>query len=284
VRTPDGGSRVLVDYGLSFEGETDDVRLARVFREADLRVAEIFDVSGVAGCLLVEDLGDTRLESVVADARPALERAVLLAAQVAVRGTEALARSDRRDGPVLDTERFRYEMDYFLEHYVEGLCGIDPPPEGLGEGLHALADRAADTPKRILCHRDYHSRNLMVAPDGSLAMVDIQDARWGPDTYDLASLLRDGYIDIDEAWIDPLVDLYLSALDDPPAEGFRTRLIRVSAQRMIKALGTFGYQVTVRRDRRYLAPIPRILARLDRILPELPETRRLHDLLRGTFP
>jgi aminoglycoside/choline kinase family phosphotransferase len=115
-------------------------------------------------------------------------------------------------------------------------------------------------------------------------MVDIQDARWGPDTYDLASLLRDGYIEIDEQWIDPLVDLYLSGLDDPPAEGFRTRLTRVSAQRMIKALGTFGYQVAVRHDRRYLDPIPRTLARLDRILPELPEGRPLHTLLKtGTL-
>ena len=155
----------------------------------------------------------------------------IAAAEIANRGTPVLKDSERAEGPALDAERFRFEMDYFLEHYVRGLRGIENPPEELTGALHALADRAADTPRRVLCHRDYHSRNLMVAADGSLAMVDIQDARWGPDTYDLASLLHDGYIEFDEDWIDPLIDLYLSALDGPPAEGFRTRLTRVSAQR-----------------------------------------------------
>ena len=57
----------------------------------------------------------------------------------------------------------------------------------------------AETPERVFCHRDFHSRNLMVLTDGSLAMVDIQDARWGPLTYDLASLLRDAYMRIDDS-------------------------------------------------------------------------------------
>jgi aminoglycoside/choline kinase family phosphotransferase len=284
IRTPEGHSRVLVDYGLPFDGETDDVRLARVFREADLRIAEIHDACGPAGCLLVEDLGDVRLESAVADAPGGaglalLERAVILAAHVAVRGTPVLARSERSSGPALDAERFRFEMDFFVEHYVGSLRGCDPPPAGLREALHALADRAADTPRRVLCHRDFHSRNLMLPADGSLAMVDIQDARWGPDTYDLASILRDGYIEIDDDWHAPLVDLYLSALDRPPAEGFRSRLDRVAAQRMIKALGTFGYQAAVRKDERYLEPIPRTLRRLRRLLSGFAGPHLVHEMM-----
>ncbi len=47
----------------------------------------------------------------------------------------------------------------------------------------------------MLCHRDYHSRNLMLH-DGSLYIIDFQDARMGPDTYDLVSLLRDSYVDL----------------------------------------------------------------------------------------
>ena len=35
--------------------------------------------------------------------------------------------------------------------------------------------------------------------DGSLYVIDFQDARMGPDTYDLASLLRDSYVDIDRS-------------------------------------------------------------------------------------
>ncbi len=125
IRLDDETSHVLVDYGRPFDGETDDVRLARVFREADLRVPEIREVCGPAGCLLVEDLGDRRLEFAVEQAGEEslslLERAVTLAARVATRGTPALAGSSRRDGPALDAERFRFEMEFFIEHYVGGL-------------------------------------------------------------------------------------------------------------------------------------------------------------------
>jgi aminoglycoside/choline kinase family phosphotransferase len=120
----------------------------------------------------------------------------------------------------------------------------------------------------------------MVRPDGSLAMVDIQDARWGPDSYDLASLLRDAYVDLDESWIEPFVDSYRSSLPEPPElRAFRRRFDTVSAQRMIKALGTFGYQMSALGRQRYASAIPRTQARLRRLLPGLDETRRLGKLL-----
>ena len=50
----------------------------------------------------------------------------------------------------------------------------------------------------MLCHRDYHSRNLMLH-GGALYIIDFQDARIGPDTYDLVSLLRDSYVDLPDA-------------------------------------------------------------------------------------
>ena len=284
IRTPDGRTRVLMDYGHPFERETDDVRMGRVFANAGLPIAEILDICGPVGCLLLEDLGDESLEMAVVEedgrrARDLLERAVLLAAELADRGTRALAGSDRRDGPILDEERFRFEMDFFLEHFACGWRGCTSLPDGLRDALHELAARAASSPRRVLCHRDYHSRNLMLLASGKLAMVDIQDARWGPDAYDLASLLRDAYIDIDEAWTDPLVELYRSALEHPPSEGFRSRLDRVSAQRMIKALGTFGYQTTVRKNTRYVGAITRTVHRLRRLLPVSSETAPLYEML-----
>ena len=61
----------------------------------------------------------------------------------------------------------------------------------------------------MLCHRDYHSRNLMLH-DGSLYIIDFQDARMGPDTYDLVSLLRDSYVDIDDRELDELIAYFLA--------------------------------------------------------------------------
>jgi len=272
-----GPTRVLMDYGAPFAGETDDQRLQGIFSASGLPTAEIAASSPRTGCLVLEDLGDTTLELRLEQAGPGggedwLGRAVDLAVQIAERGTEQLARSPRSSGPCLDADRFQFEMEFFVEHYVGGLLGATPAPELLPE-LTALAQRAAETPRKVLCHRDFHRRNIMLQQDGRLSLVDIQDARWGPDSYDLASLLFDAYGEIGAQPRDRLVERYRRALADPPEVGeFRERFLCVGAQRMIKALGTFGYQIRAKGDERYREGIPRTLSRLRRILPALPGT------------
>lgn len=272
---PEQATRIVMDYGAPFVGETDDVRLARVFHEAGLRIASIERVAADPGCLVLEDLGDRTFEVALAGASATqvedlYRRAVDFAVAVAERGTRALRRSERAAGPALDSERFRFEMDFFVEHYVLGLRGAAAVEPGLSAALRELADLAASSP-RVLCHRDYHSRNLMVLRDGELAMVDIQDARWGPDTYDLASLLRDAYVELDEELVVELRERYRTALPDPPEPAaFRARFEVVAAERMIKALGTFGYQVHRLGRERYREAIPRTIHRLARLLPESP--------------
>jgi aminoglycoside/choline kinase family phosphotransferase len=111
-------------------------------------------------------------------------------------------------------------------------------------------------------------------------MVDIQDARWGPDSYDLASLLRDAYSDIEETWVEPPIERYLAGIgipEDVPA--FRRRFDVVAAQRMVKALGTFGYLVSVRRNLVYVPAVRRTVARLGRVLEAREATAALHAVL-----
>jgi aminoglycoside/choline kinase family phosphotransferase len=281
VSLPGGATRVVMDYGESFTEETADQRANRLFEAAALPVARILDAAPVPGCLILEDLGNLTLDRALAGASTVecgllYEAAVDLVVEIRVEGTRALRHSETRRWPALDSRRFRFEMDYFLEHYARGLAAKSFLPSKLERLLHELADRAADTPPRVLCHRDFHSRNLMVGGDGSLAMVDIQDARWGPDTYDFASLVRDGYVDLDESEVERLLERYRRALPDAPSvERFRARFDVVAAQRMIKALGTFGYQVGRLGRERYRSAIPRTLERLRRLLPISQETAPL---------
>jgi N-acetylmuramate 1-kinase len=282
-----GATRVVMDYGSPFDDETDDVRLARLFERAALPVAQVFDVLPAAGALVLEDLGDVTLEvALSADAPGAppargdlYDAAVRLAASIATRGSAVLAESDRSAGPALDAERFLFEMNFFLEHYVGGFLGRPEAANALRAGVESLALEVAAHP-RVLCHRDYHSRNIMVRATGKLALVDIQDARWGPDTYDLASLLRDAYVDLGELEVDRLVHLYGSALRSPLSDsGLRNRFDIVAAQRMIKALGTFGYQIAVLGRQRYKSAVPRTLERLSRLLPANTQTARLAEAM-----
>jgi aminoglycoside/choline kinase family phosphotransferase len=106
-----------------------------------------------------------------------------------------------------DRDKLMWELNFFVKHFVEAYRGINIPPAARGaldQEWVAITDELASEP-RVLCHRDYHSRNLMVHA-GGLYIIDFQDARLGPDTYDLASLLRDSYIDLSEDRVDELDD------------------------------------------------------------------------------
>jgi aminoglycoside/choline kinase family phosphotransferase len=87
-----------------------------------------------------------------------------------------------------------------------------PTRTALAAEWRVLAEELAAEP-RVLCHRDYHSRNLMLHR-GELYIIDFQDARLGPDTYDLVSLVRDSYVDLTESAADELI-AYFIALKRP---------------------------------------------------------------------
>jgi hypothetical protein len=245
-------------------------------------VARILEIVPDPGCLVLEDLGSDTLEAVLRDRSTAREKiellyrqAVELAAAIAVRGTAALEDSQQRQGPCLDAGRFRFEMDFFLEHFGARLLRRQVP-ERARAVLHDLAESAAVAPRLVFCHRDFHSRNLMLLADGSLAMVDIQDARWGPDTYDLASLLCDAYVDLDEAMSARMRDHYRGALAElAEPDAFERRFHVVALERMIKALGTFGYQAAVLGRTHYLEGVPRTIARIRRACAMWPDLREV---------
>jgi len=102
----------------------------------------------------------------------------------------------------------------------------------------------------------------------------------GPDTYDLVSLLRDSYVDLPEQTVDDLLAYFLALKGvtghDPD---FRRRFDVMALQRNLKALGTFGYQTTARRNPVYIQYIPRTLRYVRNNLQNQPRFARLRDLL-----
>ena len=132
---------------------------------------------------------------------------------------------------------------------------------------------------RVLCHRDYHSRNLMYHED-RLYIIDFQDARMGPDTYDLVSLLRDSYVDLPEQTVNDLLAYFLALKGGTGREeAFRERFAVMALQRNLKALGTFGYQTTARRNPVYIQYIPRTLRYVRDNLEAHARFSRLRDVL-----
>jgi len=176
---------------------------------------------------------------------------------------------------------FAAELEMARAFYVERLMERDGEP--LLPLMKTLCENIAQHPY-VLCHRDFHGQNLHVTND-TLYLIDYQDLRMGPDTYDLASLLRDrGVARIlgDETELE-LLELYSRAAPCAPPPDLRRRYFETLLQRSIKILGTFAKQPIVRGRMHYLDFIPPTLDSIRRCLEELPAYRSLHDLFPLTF-
>jgi hypothetical protein len=102
----------------------------------------------------------------------------------------------------------------------------------------------------------------------------------GPDTYDLVSLLRDSYVDLPNHTVDELIAYFLALKGQTGTEArFRSRFDLMALQRNLKALGTFGYQTTARRNPVYIQYIPRTLRYVRDNLENLPRFARMRELL-----
>ena len=123
-------------------------------------------------------------------------------------------------GVAFDVDEAHVGDGFLHQAFPRGLSRRRASPAREREALRAelaeIVDELAAEP-RVLCHRDYHSRNLMWR-DERLCIIDFQDARLGPDTYDLASLLRDSYVDLPEQVVDELIAYFL-ALAGPVGRG-----------------------------------------------------------------
>ncbi|MCA1850088.1 MAG: phosphotransferase, partial [Acidobacteria bacterium] len=232
--------------------------VTRLFLKAGLPVPEIYEVDGLNGIILQEDLGDNQLhrvfETTTEDEREAiLERAITLIAEIQAATQKAYELDSIACRLAFDEAKLSWELDFFFKHYFGSLRG-----EALKHGEEAelraeLNDIAADLAgrPRVLCHRDYHAMNLLVDRQGRLRVVDHQDARMGPASYDLVSLLLDrqpeppSLAEIRERRLFFLEERRRLGLEEIDPDEFAREFRLMSVQRGLKAVGTFSYQTAV---------------------------------------
>ncbi len=277
-------------------GEAGDIQelpflnILQPLAQAGIAVPTLYFYDEAAGLLYLEDFGDQTLwracvEGGTAAVRQYYSLAVDTLVQMQLRLTasevgECLAFSRSFDAPLL-----LWEFDHFLEYGLWARQDHKPicadHANVLRDAFAGMADVIAGQP-RVFTHRDYHSRNLMIAGD-RLGVIDFQDALQGPVTYDLASLLRDAYMTLDEAFVDEMIDRYLAAMRvglDPAAQArrvltdgvaFRRLFDFTSIQRNLKAVGRFVYIDRVKGNPGFLGHIPRTLAYVRRNLEKYSE-------------
>jgi hypothetical protein len=263
-------------------------------------VPSLYHYDVTAGLLYLEDFGDLTLAE-AAQKGSAAERAELyreaidILVDIHVRASAnsddgCLAFGRSFDGPLL-----MWEFDHFVEYGIMARQG-KPMREEDRAAIRAEAQTICNVmtaQPRVFTHRDYHSRNLMVRAQPvkgrRLGVIDFQDALMGPAAYDLASLLRDAYLALEEELVDELVARYLDGvaaygLEPSDRKAFRQVFDFTSVQRNLKAAGRFVYIDRVKGNPKFLADIPRVLGYVKRNLARYPELSVLRKHLTPYVP
>ncbi|GAB3471213.1 phosphotransferase [Massilia terrae] len=242
LRAKLGDTLVAMDAPPERENVPAFIHVDGLLRDAGVTVPAIVARDVERGFLLLSDLGTTTyLQRLDADNAPFMySDAVdaLLKFQLA---------SQPGVLPEFDRAFVLREMNLFPEWYVTRHLGItmsEPQKAQLDQVFEAICANVL-AQQQVYMHRDFHSRNLMFLDEGNPGVLDFQDAVWGPVTYDLASLLRDAYIQWDEEQVlDWAVRYWQSAKKlglpvNPDIDAFYRDFEFMGLQRHLKILGIF---------------------------------------------
>ena len=232
--------------------------VTRLFLDCGIPVPEIYAVDGNAGIIVQEDLGDRQLFHVYDDESDEKcdeykERAIALIAKIQNATETAYKTQSIASRLAFDEAKLSWELDFFFEHYFGSLRGETLRHAEVAELKAELNDIAAElaAAPRVLCHRDYHASNLMIDNRKRIRIVDHQDARMGPASYDLVSFLLDrqpcppSLAELRAHRLFFLEERRLIGLGAIDPDDFALEFRLMTIQRGLKATGTFSYQTAV---------------------------------------
>ena len=187
----DGATRVIMDAPPEREDVRPWLHVQQLFHDAGVHVPEVLAADPGRGFLLLSDLGSTTFLAGLTEAsaddgyRAALD--ALIRIQLASRPGQL---------PAYDRVLLRRELDLFPDWYLAKHVRV-PLSERQRGDLESVFEKILAinlAEPAVYVHRDYHSRNLMVAQPNP-GILDFQDAVYGPITYDLVSLFKDAYVE-----------------------------------------------------------------------------------------
>lgn len=274
VSQGDQATQILMDAPPELERVDAWLRIASQLRAAGVPVPQVHASNLQSGLVLMEDLGGTTMLAALDEQS---------AQQLYPAAIETLCRIQAVDAgalPVYGANLLRAEIglyfDWLLDRHL-GLRLAATESAALQPSIEALVDSALASAQAYV-HRDYHSRNLMALADGSLGVLDFQDAVRGPWCYDLVSLLRDCYI----AWPEAQQQQWLAhyaAVSGRDFDGDREREFDwMGVQRHLKAAGIFARLWHRDGKAGYLAELPRTVGYIHRYAGRYAELGPIADL------
>lgn len=257
------------------------LEIGAFLRKHDLGPADVLSSDAEGNTMLMEDLGDQSLHNlgpVASVYRQTVDHLLKLQACTDAARAQCPAAVDR----CLDEDVLLWETTYFQERFLRDIWGLDPAELGLDALFTELARMVANQPL-VLVHRDFQSQNIHVK-DGTIRLVDFQGLRLGPLGYDLMSVLWDPYVALAPEVREELMTYYCDRCGHDPAQA-RCWLLAAGLQRLMQALGAYGFLGKTKGKTHFLDHIPAGLCNLRQILQRAQhEIMENPDAARGRLP
>jgi hypothetical protein len=270
IRCSPAQTLILVKYNLEREENRQYVYIASFLAKHGIRVPEIYFHDPAEGLIWVEDLGESDLYSYRPEPwlvrRALYESALDEIARLHALPEEICIEMKEYLPAEFNAELYAWEQNYFFENSLGRYFKVDPAKvAALAElpALNEIAERLASFP-RVLVHRDFQSQNIIIR-HGQAYLIDFQGMRPGLAEYDLASLLYDPYVELSNAERAELIAYYRDRLRENGIviDGDLDLKLRLCAmQRLMQALGAYGFLGLVKGNKHFLEYIPRAMRAL----------------------
>jgi hypothetical protein len=277
----EGRSFVVMDAPPPQENCKPFVDIAFLLAKSGINVPKIYAEDLDRGFLLLNDLGSkTYLDVIDSENADDLFKDALQAL-LAFQQLPMVAPL-----PSYDVALLRRELELFPEWYVKQELGIefDAAQQMLWQQVSDLLIDSALAQPKVLVHRDYMPRNLMLSVPNP-GVLDFQDAVYGPVTYDITCLFKDAFLSWPEERVLAWQQDYwqqagaLGIPVQPDFEEFRRASDLMGVQRHLKVIGIFARICHRDGKPRYLADVPRFFAYIDAVIARRPELVELDVLL-----
>jgi aminoglycoside/choline kinase family phosphotransferase len=278
---------ILVKYNLEREENRHYVQIARFLDAHGIRVPRIYFHDPAEGLIWVEDLGERDLYSYQHE-NWLLRRAFYESALDEIIKLHALPESVcvemKEHLPAeFNAALYRWEQKYFFENCLGRYFGVSESKRkelAALPGLREIPKRLASLP-RVLVHRDFQSQNIIIQ-NGQANLIDFQGMRPGLPHYDLASLLYDPYVNLVEAERTELIAYYRGRQleNGITVDGdFDSKLRLCAMQRLMQALGAYGFLGLVKGHKDFLQYIPNALRSLRAVVANIDDLQPLQNFV-----
>ena len=258
VRCSSEQSLILVKYNLEREENRHYVEIAQFLETHGIHAPRVYYHDVDEGLIWLEDLGERDLFG-YRDESWLVRRAFYESALDEVRKLHQLPESvcvemHQHLPAEFNAALYLWEQNYFFDNCLGRYFKIEIQTiDNLAAlpALHDIAEKLAALP-RVLVHRDFQSQNILLR-NGQAYLIDFQGMRPGLAQYDLASLLDDPYVELNQVEREELLEHYCS---EKPSPDFLETLRLCAMQRLMQALGAYGFLGLVKEYKHFLQYIP----------------------------